>query len=84
MTPEDNRDYWFPAKRYGLGWGFPVRWQGWLVIVAFVVLVFGGIWVLRPDRHPAVFIVYMVVLATLLVVTCWLKGEKTRWHRGDE
>lgn len=83
MTPEDSRDYWFAAKRHGLGWGFPVCWQGWLAIVAFVVLVFGGIWVIRPDRHPAGFIAYIVALSALLVVTCWLKGEKTRRRCGD-
>jgi hypothetical protein len=21
-------DFWFPAKRYGWGWGLPVKWQG--------------------------------------------------------
>jgi hypothetical protein len=26
--------YWFPAKRYGWGWGLPVTWQGWAVLAA--------------------------------------------------
>ena len=25
--------YWFPAKRYGWGWGPPQTWQGWVVFV---------------------------------------------------
>jgi len=25
---QTERDYWFPAKRYGWGWGIPNRWQG--------------------------------------------------------
>ena len=28
--------YWFPAKRYGWGWGPPATWQGWAVLAAFV------------------------------------------------
>ena len=83
MTTDDNRNYWFRAKRHGSGWGFPVRWQGWAVIFTFAVLVFGGIWVIRPDRHLAGFFVYIAVLSSLLVLVCWLKGEKTPAHRND-
>jgi hypothetical protein len=28
---QTERKYWFPAKRYGWGWGIPSSWQGWLV-----------------------------------------------------
>ena len=28
---QTERKYWFPAKRYGWGWGMPNTWQGWLV-----------------------------------------------------
>jgi hypothetical protein len=27
MQPQHR--YWFPAKRYGWGWGIPSTWQGW-------------------------------------------------------
>ena len=27
--------YWFPAKRYGWGWGFPITWEGWLTLAVF-------------------------------------------------
>jgi hypothetical protein len=29
----------FPAKRYGWGWGPPVRWQGSLALTALLMLV---------------------------------------------
>ena len=38
--------YWFPAKRYGWGWGFPSAWQGRIVLAIFAVLVLGGAFVL--------------------------------------
>jgi hypothetical protein len=33
---------WFPAKRYGWGWGLPVAWQGWVVLLAWLALFVGG------------------------------------------
>jgi hypothetical protein len=40
--------YWFPAKRYGWGWGVPSAWQGWLVMGAFLVLVLAGSFLFPP------------------------------------
>lgn len=37
-----DQGYWFPAKRYGWGWGFPIAWQGWLVFGAFLGLLVAG------------------------------------------
>lgn len=28
----NGKKIWFPAKRYGWGWGLPVTWQGWVVL----------------------------------------------------
>ena len=30
--------YWFKAKRYGYGIGFPVTWQGWVAMICLVVV----------------------------------------------
>ena len=30
----DNPE-WFAAKRYGFGSGFPIAWQGWVIMLAF-------------------------------------------------
>jgi len=50
---ESQRKYWFPAKRYGWGWGIPSTWQGWLVLGAFAVLVIVGSFLFPPARDPA-------------------------------
>ena len=45
--------YWFPAKRYGWGWGLPVAWQGWLVLAVFFGLVAAGMLFFRQiARQP--------------------------------
>jgi len=79
-----EQTYWFPAKRYGWGWGLPTAWQGWFVIAAFACLVFGGAVVLLPGYGPAAFVAYSVLLCLILVAICWLKGEPPRWRWGDK
>lgn len=76
--------YWFPAKRYGWGWGPPVAWQGWLVLVIFFALVLAGAVVLLPSRGQLAFVAYTFVLVVLLVAVCWIKGEPPRWRWGGD
>jgi len=47
-----EQQYWFPAKRYGYGWGLPATWQGWVVLRAFFALLLVGAFVLPPSRYP--------------------------------
>ena len=75
--------YWFPAKRYGWGWGFPITWQGWAIFVAFLVLLAVGAAVI-PKHSLAGFIAYAVVLSALFAGVCWWKGEPLRWRWGCE
>jgi hypothetical protein len=83
FVPEE-RTYWFPAKRYGWGWGLPNAWQGWLVLAAFVGLLVIGSLVFPPHRQIGPFLAVVAVLCALLTGVCWLKGEPPRWHWGDE
>jgi hypothetical protein len=80
----DQERHWFPAKRYGWGWGPPTAWQGWVVIAVFACLVLAGAVVLLPTRGPAVFVAYAILLCVVLTAVCWLKGERPRWRWGDE
>ncbi len=77
-------DYWFPAKRYGWGWGLPSRWQGWVVMVAFIGLVAAGSWLFPPAVEPTVYVAYVLALSAVLVLICWRKGEPTRWRWGKD
>ncbi|HEY6830075.1 MAG TPA: hypothetical protein VI259_24640 [Gemmatimonadaceae bacterium] len=77
-------NYWFPAKRYGWGWGVPHTWQGWLVVACYVALVGAGIVAIDASARPAWFIFYLVVLTALLVAVCWITGEPPRWRWGAQ
>lgn len=79
----DDVGYWFPAKRYGWGWGLPITWQGWVSFVGFLVLIVAGA-VLIPRHSSPGFIAYVVVLSCLLFGVCWWKGEPPRWRWGGE
>ena len=79
MAPTDPR-YWFPAKRYGWGWGLPMTWQGWAVLIAFIGLVAAGAFLFPPRKGLAAYLVYVAVLVVALSAICWLKGEPLRWR----
>ncbi|MES2951303.1 MAG: hypothetical protein V4858_22460 [Pseudomonadota bacterium] len=74
--------YWFPAKRYGWGWGIPTAWQGWTVLVLFFVLLGLGTVLFPPTASVLPFLLYSTTLAAILVAICYLKGEPPAWHWG--
>jgi uncharacterized membrane protein YhaH (DUF805 family) len=83
MVQTDPR-YWFRAKRYGWGWGLPMTWQGWAVLIAFIGLVVAGAFLFPPRKVLAAYLVYVAVLAVALIAICWLKGEPRRWRWGED
>lgn len=79
------KTYWFPAKRYGWGWGLPTAWQGWATLGAFAALLAVGFVVFPPGAgQHAAFLVYSAGLALVLVAVCWAKGEPPKWRWGQE
>jgi hypothetical protein len=34
-----NPRHWFRAKRYGLGWGLPLAWQGWAFLFSWMLII---------------------------------------------
>ncbi len=82
MDRDGKKDFWFPAKRRGLGWGPPVTWQGWVVVAVYGVVTVGGSLYLAqsPWRHPGLPLFILLTSGALLGI-CWLKGEKISWPR---
>jgi hypothetical protein len=76
--------FWFPVKRYGWGWGLPVRWQGWVVLVAYLALLYGGIRYLGGRQTAVGLIAYMLGITVALVAIVVAKGERPvgfRWGK---
>jgi hypothetical protein len=74
---------WFPAKRYGYGWGIPTRWQGWLVVLGCSVALLGPTSLLSTPTRTVVYFMYAILLTMLLVTILMWKGEKLRGRWGD-
>jgi hypothetical protein len=82
--PDPGENYWFGAKRYGWGWGLPLRWEGWVVLVAFIGLLVGGSFLFPPDRALVSYLGYTSILVVILLAVCWAKGEPPRWRWGGD
>ena len=77
-----NQKVWFPAKKYGWGWGLPNCWQGWIVLTVYLGLLAGGAFLV--SKHTELFLAYTAVLSIVLIAICYLKGEKPRWRWGKD
>ncbi len=83
---QDPKKRWFSAKLYGWGWT-PQRWQGWLALGIYLLLIFLFIEQLDPTTASNSYLIYsyflpIIVLTGLLIALCYLTGEKPRWRWG--
>ena len=78
----DKPMYWFPAKKYGWGWGPPACWQGWVVTAVWFALVVAGAFFIMP--HTVAYLAYSIFMCAILSLICYLKGEKPRWRWGKD
>lgn len=79
----NGQKIWFPAKKYGWGWGAPCAWQGWVVMALWLALLVAGGILLAP-RSVGLYLVYAFSLALVLIAVAFAKGEKPRWRWGDD
>jgi len=79
--------YWFKRKRYGWGW-VPVTWQGWLIIIIYMLVIIAGVMSLRdvtPDTFNREFGFYalIVTLATIsLLRITYRTAPRPKWRWG--
>ena len=83
-----KKPYWFKVRRYGYGW-VPVTWQGWMVIIVFLALTCAGMLIFLIDGYSEdllglIFIAYLGILVTGLVIVSSKTGPKPRWRWGKK
>ncbi|KKP87224.1 MAG: hypothetical protein UR89_C0004G0013 [Candidatus Roizmanbacteria bacterium GW2011_GWA2_35_8] len=67
---------WFRAKNYGWGW-YPSSWQGWIILSIYLIYLFyRGMETKR--------IIETIFATILLIIICYLKGEKPEWRWGGK
>jgi hypothetical protein len=74
---DSKKKFWFPKKQYGIGWGLPVTWQGWIVQLMYLFLSIGVLMLFSnsPYQIP-LFLLCFATLTLVFVVIVWKKGEK--------
>jgi hypothetical protein len=82
-VPAAQPRFWFLTKRYGWGWGPPVTWEGWVVLVEFIVLVSLAAWRFPPERSLPLFFGSITTISAVVIGICFWKGEPPRWRWGD-
>ena len=75
---------WFAPKRYGIGTGIPISWQGWALTLGFLATAF-AVSLAFKDK-PTVMIAVMVPAAAVFVVVAARTtrgGWRWRWGEDD-
>jgi len=84
---DTEKRLWFRNKRYGYGWT-PATWEGWMTILLYVMLLVPLVRniILLADTHPQFDDVVLLafgkifLLTGMLLLICYLKGEKPKWQ----
>jgi hypothetical protein len=79
----NGKAYWFPAKRYGWGWGPPTTWQGWVATLIWAAALIGGIFLLHHNRYQLPSrLAFVLSMCVIFVLVCYWKGEPPKWRWG--
>jgi len=81
---KNEKDIWFPANKYGFGWSLPVKWQGWIVLLVYTLLIAAGIVFIDYSENQMLFYVYCSIPTIILILICWKKGEAAKWRWGNK
>jgi hypothetical protein len=86
---DDNRPEWFAPRRFGIGAGLPIAWQGWALLAGYLALMLAATALLasrQPDQHLAA--IALMILATTAFVTVAARttrgGWRWRWGSGRD
>ncbi|NJM51765.1 MAG: hypothetical protein HC843_13590 [Sphingomonadales bacterium] len=77
---------WFRAKKYGYGAGWPIKWQGWTLLIAYIAALAGiGLMAEAKDAFFQIFaFALFIVLTAVLLKICHARTEGGwRWRWGE-
>lgn len=79
---DDSRP-WFRHKRFGLGAGLPIAWQGWALLGLHIALILGLTLLLKDKPIAMIAAVLIVALLPLPIYAARTEGG-WRWRWGDD
>jgi hypothetical protein len=74
---------WFSPKRYGMGSGLPIAWQGWVLTIGFIVLLLSAS-LLIPYSLVLYFSVVLLLTGLFLLIAAKTTPGGWRWRWGDK
>ena len=77
-----DRSEWFSPKRYGLGAGHPIAWQGWAVLAGFILVIGAALLIFGPE-DPRALTVVLPAIAALMIITARTTRGGWRWRWGE-
>ena len=77
------RPEWFAPKRFGVGFGFPIAWQGWAVFIFYCLLLYLATQYLEPASDRFWFAVAILTALFILIAYFTTRGG-WRFRRGEE
>lgn len=86
VAKKEKKVIWFRAKQYGWGW-YPATWEGWAVMLGYIVIVFAGTFILETNPHipfAMTFFPFVALFTAILIFTCYYTGEKPEWRWGGK
>ena len=74
---------WFAEKRYGLGSGLPIAWQGWVATIVYLAIVLGAAVFVERSPWAAGSIIVTATVAFLIICAKTTRGG-WRWRWGED
>jgi hypothetical protein len=75
--------HWFAPKKYGMGSGLPIAWQGWVLLALVLVIVIGSS-LLFADKPAVVTAIILPVTAIFMLIAAKTTEGGWRWKWGDK
>lgn len=79
--PDKSRTPWFAPKRVGYGSGLPIAWQGWAVLIAYLLVTTSAVLII--PRTIIGFILVVALATAALFAVCASRTEGGWRWRGD-
>lgn len=87
---QPKKEYWFKRRRYGIGW-IPATWQGWLLTLAPLIVIFGGGMILTATSQSSSHLTGgggYIISVIIVVIICFLitlrKAPHLKWRWGPK
>lgn len=79
----DDRSEWFAVRRYGIGPGRPIAWQGWAALAGYAAIIGLALLIFGPEDIFALTVVVPATVALLIIMARTTRGG-WRWRWGEE